>query len=107
MNRIAILSIFIIAVACRDNDSDEGCIKKVLKENEMIAYLGQDVGCSTFLQLYEYEGEQYFMANNHCADMVFMPFDCEGRAICLDPESEDCQNFALAEYKGIVGIVRN
>ena len=71
----------------------------------MIPYKGQELSCEDHLILYEFEGEQYFQIGNHCADMMFRPFDCNGTYICSEPESEACKNFDQAEYKGIVGFV--
>ena len=105
MRKLAVLYILLVAFACDDNDSD-GCTKKILKENGMIAYTGQELGCSNHLTLYEFKGDQYFLLNNHCADMMSLPFDCQGTSICLEPESEACKNFAQAEFKGIVGIAK-
>jgi len=103
MKRVAGLFILFIVFACDDNDS-KGCIGKVLRENEMIPYKGQELGCRSHLALYKLGNEQYFLMNNHCVDALFLPFDCNGNSICLDPESEACANFEQAEYKGIIGI---
>ncbi|HEY3404258.1 MAG TPA: hypothetical protein VGK59_12775 [Ohtaekwangia sp.] len=106
MKRITVLFPLLLAFACDDNDSD-GCVKKILKENEMVRYTGQELGCSTHLKLYEFKNEQYFLFNNHCTDALYLPFDCDNTSICLEPESEACKNFEQAEYKGIVGITKS
>ncbi len=74
----------------------------------MVKYHQQELGCSTFLELYKFNGQQYFHLNNHCADMITYPFDCSGNQLCGMEGNQSCVDFyETAEYIGIVGIKIN
>ena len=84
------------------------CVEQVLETNGMVKYEQQELGCNTFLELYKFNGQQYFLLNNHCADMVFYPFDCSGNKLCEMEEDQNCIKFyETAEHIGIIGIKLN
>ena len=81
-----LLLLFTVNAACREEcHIEKNCIEKVLEKNNMVRYADQEVGCKLYLSLFEYKGEQYFMLNNNCADMVSYPFNCNGKKLCEDP----------------------
>jgi hypothetical protein len=102
---ISFCSILIALVACREEcHVKKNCIENVLVEQGMVAYTGQELGCSTFLTLYQFNGKQYFMLGNHCADMIAYPFDCDGNKLC-ETNDEKCQQYLQStKYIGVVGI---
>ena len=93
-------------IACtKGPDREETCLKKVLEQERMVAYSGQAIGCNSFLELYKFDGQQYFVVNNHCADMVILPFDCDGKRLCeKDPDAKGSAFYETAELIRIVGI---
>jgi hypothetical protein len=96
-------------ICCKDDCGIErNCIEKVLIENEMTAYTGEEIACNFHLSLYDLRGQQYFLLKSHCADMVSYPFDCDGNKLCESGESHTCTDFyENANYIGIVGIRLN
>jgi hypothetical protein len=98
-------SILTALVGCREEcHVTKNCIENVLEKQGMVAYTGQELGCSTFLTLYEFDGKQYFMLGNHCTDMIVYPFDCEGNKLC-ETNDEKCQQYLQStKYIGVVGI---
>ena len=102
-----IIAVFgFLAFSCADETESNSCIASTLKRENMIPYTGQDLGCHAYLTLYVLKGQQYFVRNNNCADMIFQPFDCEGNFIC-DNYSAKCAEFVNhAEEKRIVGIMK-
>ncbi len=71
----------------------------------MVKWEGQDIGCEFFLVLYEYRNKQYFVLDNHCADLISNPVDCNGNKICNDIQDFDCRNYYKESKRiGIVGI---
>lgn len=93
-------------IACaKGPDTEETCLKKVLEQEGMVTYSGQPIGCNSFLELYKFEGQQYFVVNNHCADMVILPFDCDGKRLCEKDPDPKCSAFdETAELIRVVGI---
>ena len=107
---IAILLLATVLLGCNDNDypSVRSCVNKVLKDNGLEPYTNQEINCRSFVTLHALPGRQYFLWNNHCADLVTYPFDCEGQTLCEDSESDSCTDFYRnADYVGIVGIAPN
>ena len=96
----------LLIVGCSEDDGVErDCIESMLGANNMVAYNGQEVGCNSFLELYHYRNEQFFLLGNHCADMVSFPVDCDGNALCEDLGDAECRDFfSNAERIRIVGI---
>ncbi|AKD03680.1 hypothetical protein POKO110462_02405 [Pontibacter korlensis] len=87
-------------VTCKND-----CLDSYLKENGMVSYKGEELGCKNFLSLYEYQGRQYYVLENHCADVAVAPTDCEGRPLCGSGDEESCSEFYQnAKYIGVVGI---
>jgi hypothetical protein len=107
---IATLLIATLLSGCSDDNypSVRSCVNKVLKDNGLEPYTNQEIGCRSFVTLHALPGKQYFLWNNHCAGMITYPFDCDGRSLCEDPQSDSCIDFYRnADYVGIVGIAAN
>src|SRR5688500_7397615 len=92
-----------LTFSCREEcDDNKNCIEDVLDTNGMVKYGGQELGCNTFLELYKFNGQQYFLLNNHCADMIVYPFDCSGNKLCEVEDEQNCINFyETAENIGV------
>lgn len=103
---ISVMAISIIVLmGCSKDSVKSECVKSMLKKNDMVAYEGQELGCHFFLELYEYNGKQYFLLGNSCADMIAYPTDCNGKKICENGQDAECLAFSQnAERIGIVGI---
>jgi hypothetical protein len=95
-----------VTFACHEEcHLEKSCIEEVLLEHNMVKYENQELGCNSFLVLYKFNEEQYFLWNNHCADFVSYPFNCDGKKLCETGESFECSWFyETAEYIRIVGI---
>ena len=100
------LTAFAMLISCHETCYvEKDCIAKILQEYNMVPYDDQELGCNSFLVLYKFDGEQYFLVNNHCADMVSYPFDCTGNKLCEIDGSPKCLRFyETAEYIDIIGI---
>ncbi len=93
--------------SCHKSDTlHSDCIDEMLSEFNMIKYDGEIMSdCKFYLHLYDWDGEQYFIFDNPCMDMVLAIFDCEGNDLCKD--DPDCSNFFQnAEFVDIVGRSR-
>ncbi len=101
---IAIVSCLLVGCA-KEEPVNADCIESVLINHQMVAYTGQQIDCSFFLELYQYGNKQWFLLGNHCADMISYPFDCDGNLLCDDEASFRCEDFhENAERLRIVGI---
>ena len=100
--------IFFICFGCDKKEEVtciDDCIESYLKQNEMVSYSGEDVGCKFFLSLYEYQNKQYYVLYRHCADVAINPTDCNGNTLCENGNGKVCNEFfEKAKYIGIVGI---
>lgn len=98
----------LLLAGCAHQDTDSGqldCTEAFLAANDMIAYEGQDLGCSFFMSKYLYQDRVYFLLGNPCADMIAYPTDCENNRLCDDFDWTGCEDFfEEAVYLGIVGI---
>jgi len=74
---LALVSTLSCSLDSNNNTSD--CIVEKLVEYGMIEYTEQELGCNFFLEMYDYNGDQYFVRNNHCADIAFLVTGCEGQ----------------------------
>jgi hypothetical protein len=84
---------------------EEDCIDGVLQKKGMVRYTNQEMSCRNFLELYRLNEKQYFVLGNNCADMMFLPFDCNDVVLCKNFDSLDCENFREnAKYIGVIGI---
>lgn len=103
---IPLILVFALTLACsKEADIKSDCLNDVLQQKGMVKYQGEELGCNMFLELYHFKAKQYFIINNHCADMSAFPYDCKGNNLCKDYYNPDCLRFSReAEYKGIVGI---
>jgi hypothetical protein len=87
-------------VTCVNN-----CMETYLKQNNMVSYKGEEIGCKKFVSLYEYQKKQYYVLGSHCADVASNPTDCNGITLCGSDNNKVCNDFfANAKHIGIVGI---
>ena len=94
MTKYFLLLLFFTFTGCREECYvEKNCIAEILEENNMIGYANQDLGCKLYLSLFEYKGEQYFLLNNNCVDMISYPFNCHGEQLCENLPSEACISF--------------
>jgi len=99
-----ILSLFFILTSCESRETaKDNCIDHFLSEFNMKAYDGEELGCHTFIMLYEYEGTYFAYMENRCADFVpFTVYDCDGEEFCYTATGP-CY-IAESIYHGIIGI---
>ena len=105
----SILIVFLISCFGCDKEDKVSCISDCtdtfLLQNDMVRYKGEEIGCKFFLSLYEYKNKQYFLLENHCADMASYPTDCDGNKLCEGENAAECNDFyANAKYIGVIGI---
>ena len=82
------------------------CLIELLEKHNMQLYIGQDLDCKSYLDLYHFNGEEYYLLNNNCIDMISNPVNCEGDSMCSSPNFS-CQSFYLeAERIKIIGITK-
>lgn len=109
MKRFFLAMMVLSATAsCRDESEspEDGCIAAMRAEQGMVRYTGGDPGCRSYLELYLYEGEQYFSRGNHCTDGPVVILDCDGNNVCDNPNTDLCQHvLQQGESKGIVAII--
>lgn len=92
-------------LSCKEEEVIKNCTDKYLEQVEMVKYSGEEIGCKTFLKLYEYESKQYYIMDSYCADMISYPKDCEGKSLCDQQLQHHCDAFfEKAVFVGIVGI---
>ena len=112
---LSCLCLLLISACSKDQSTSaspqlyDECVEKTLERNDMRPYVdGEDLGCSFFFSLYEFEQEYYFLLSNHCADMLLIIEDCEGNRFCdVGPSSPICSAIFegnKATPLGIVGV---
>lgn len=103
---ILIIFVFLFSACDKEEVSCiDDCKDDYLSKHGMVSYSGQEIGCKTFVSLYEYKNKQYYVLGNHCADMVVYPTDCTGNKLCESGEDNVCKDFYKnAKYIGVVGI---
>lgn len=101
---IGLLAVLFLT-ACSKNDVDtSNCVANLLREQNLVRYEGQEIGCKSFYHLYVLEGEQYFLFDNYCFDLITYPMDCFGDIVC-GINGVSCRNFyEHAEHMGIIAI---
>lgn len=102
-------SLFLVAIflfSCDDDSKSDTCESGMLKHFDMVPYTGQQIPeCTSYLQKYVYQENDYFQVGNPCADIVFNPVNCLGITVCEEPSLECMEHFqATAQYEGIVGV---
>lgn len=102
---IIAVSIILTASCKKEAAFESDCIQAIIEGNGLVAYNGQDIGCKTFLMLYCFEGNQYFLSGNNYADMLSYPIDCDGNKLCETYDDMKCKEFfANAEFIKIIGF---
>lgn len=92
--------------SCTKDGLQSDCVEQMLADNNMDNYNGViDPDCRDYLQLYDWDGDQYFIFENPCEDRILAIFDCGGNNLCTD--DPNCSDFFQnAELVGIVGRSR-
>lgn len=97
--------LFLITGCLKQHSIESECIVAAIRENNMIIYKDQDLGCKFYLSLYQFQNRPYFVLDNPCADIIPNPIDCEGNQICLDMENPICKSFFInSKWIRIIGI---
>lgn len=108
INKITFLTIFTFSLfsSCDRQDSPErDCINHLLEAWDMVPYRGQDTSDKFIVELYTYQGEQYFVISHPHIDIVFQPISCNEEFLCGPSHGTTCEDFSLnSELLGIVGI---
>ncbi|MFN4080123.1 MAG: hypothetical protein ACK4NS_04435 [Saprospiraceae bacterium] len=82
------------------------CKMKFIKLNNLQPYTGAFNGCVYYYSLYQFKGQQYFLLDNPCADMVSIPVDCDGVPLTTSYDDPYLSVFYReADFVQIVGIV--
>ena len=99
------LTLFIQCTQQDENQRD--CIETMLTINEMVPYTGDgsDLGCESWLELFDVKGQQIYVLQNNCIDMLYDPRNCDNISICNDAQSIPCLDFyAHGVSQGIIGV---
>ncbi|MFM9949874.1 MAG: hypothetical protein ACKV1O_18205 [Saprospiraceae bacterium] len=107
---LGFFAITLLALSCKKESIQPNCVDQFIESRQLIKYTGQTLNCELFYNLYEFNGKQYYVAGNYCADMASNPVDCDGNFLCPNlgepgftcPEIEDF--FTNAINKGIIGF---
>ncbi len=84
-----------LSIDC-DNDCDKRhseCLDFFLEKYDMELYCEQNLGCRNYLEHWNFEGEDYYLIDNHCADISPVPYDCNDNKLFDDPKDELGQLF--------------
>lgn len=105
----ALLSLLSLG-ACKKTDdatfSAGDCTIKFVKLNNLQPYTGSLDDCVYYYSLYNFKGQQYFLLDNPCADMVSIPIDCDGAPLTSSYDDPYLSVFYReADFIQIVGIV--
>lgn len=92
MKNLPIILFTLLIFSCSPPESESDlCIDKMIDELDMEHYTGEmSSECQTYLNWFTYDGSDYFMLSNPCADMLLHLFDCEHVDVCVDFSSQ-CQ----------------
>lgn len=78
----------------------EECGDQAFDSLDLEPYNGQDIGCRTFFELHRFEGLDYAVINNYCADLqVITVISCLGDTV-------DYRVINGADYINILGLVK-
>ena len=85
---IFLISITLCSIGCDSSISnshqEDFCTDYFLEEFNMKAYKGEELGCKTYILLYEFEKTLFALKNNHCVDFApFTIYDCSGEEFCF------------------------
>ncbi len=97
--------LILLCFSCEKEDIVEfNCTTDKVSEAQMIPFSNQELGCKSYLDLYTFEGEEYYTIGNLCMDIEAIYTNCNGDMICKE-DNKRCRRFNKdAEYFGIVGI---
>lgn len=113
-NALCLLPLLILAAvffSCKKTDpiyvkADLDCVEDFVQKNNLVPYTGQTlVDCTDMFLLFAYDGKDYLMHDNNCADMIAIPVDCDSIPLCQsfdDPVLNDF--FRDAVYQKIVAL---
>jgi hypothetical protein len=81
------------------------CVDQFVADNKLVKYTGQDLGCRTYVKLYELDLKAYFYTDCACADMLSIPVGCDGQQYCQSVDDAAMTYFLQnAEPKYVVGF---
>lgn len=104
---LTLMSCLFLTIACgkQDHSLDSECIATAVRHSNMVIYKGQDLKCKNYLSLYQFQNRHYFVLDNHCADVIPNPIDCEGNRLCFDMEDPICKEFFInSKWIRIIGV---
>lgn len=86
------------------NKSEFDCIEQFVQINNFVPYAGQVfLDCTDMVLLFEYDGKDYFIEDNNCADMIAIPFDRDCLPLCQSVEDPILNEFfRTAVYQKIM-----
>lgn len=94
---LPLLLLAICVFSCKKdtpNKPELDCIEQYVQTNNLIPYSGQVfLDCTDMVLLFEYEGKDYFMEDNNCADMIAIPFDRDCVPLCQSVEDPILNDF--------------
>ena len=105
MKNIFYLLIAFAVFSCSPPETESDiCITNILDELDMESYGGVvEIPCRDYLLWFTYDGSDYFMLENPCADIVLHLWDCDKVDICAD-NNEACQTILAGKSdQGVVG----
>lgn len=73
---------FLVLTSCTSDDDSLDCLSSLENHEELKPYNGENLGCSMYVSKYRFLGEDYFALENHCIDMEFRLFNCDGTPVC-------------------------
>ena len=100
------LLVLILFSSCSDEEStnNSDCREFFLSHLNLEVYEDQDLGCRSFYNLVEYNGDQYVYYDNFCADLAFFTFiDCNGDTTC-STQVGSCDTLREGTNLGILGF---
>ena len=77
----ALICIIATLVGCSDINTLGDCRQEFMEKFKMVPFTGEDPGCKNTLSEYDLFGKKFIALGNHCADVIFVPIDCEGKKL--------------------------
>lgn len=105
--KILLLTCVICLLSCNNSDDIfDDCVDDFRTVRNINSNEDYPTDCVMYFELYESgDGQFFFLAGNHCIDMVAIPQDCNGEEICPDFMSKDCSTLLMnATLLKVVGF---
>ena len=92
MKNLIFILLAIGTLSCSSSETESPtCVDIMIDNLNMEHYNGEIEGeCRNYLRWFTHNGNDYFMLDNPCADLVLHLWDCEKVDVCKD-NSQDCQ----------------